>query len=248
MKKRTFLKLTGTAGAGLLIAPFVGCGNNNSSEGGGRPKVAGLKPKPFLYDQEPLGYAFDALAPAIDAATMEIHFEKHHGSYVNNLNKAIGEAEGAFDGVALKDLLAGLRPDQTVLRNNGGGHFNHTLYWRILEPGGAPAPEGDLKKELEATFGSVEAFVTAFSQAGASRFGSGWAWLIRNDAGELEVTSTPNQDNPLMREIVDRPGNPILGMDVWEHAYYLNYQNRRKDYIAAFMSLINWDVVAVNSK
>ena len=129
----------------------------------------------------------------------------------------------------------------------GGGHYNHTLYWRTLTPGGAPAPEGELREEIESSFGSVEAFNEAFATAGAKRFGSGWAWLIRNGEGQLEVTSTPNQDNPLMSQIVDRPGTPLLGMDVWEHAYYLNYQNRRKDYISAFMSLVNWDVVAANA-
>ena len=179
---------------------------------------------------------------------MEVHYGKHHAGYVRKLNNALRAAEGAYDGQGLIELLAGLAPDQTALRNNGGGHYNHTLYWRVLTPGGAPAPEGLLKEELEATFGSVEAFAEQFAAAGASQFGSGWAWLIRNAEGQLEVTSTANQDNPLMTNIVERPGIPLLGMDVWEHAYYLNYQNRRKDYIQSFLSLVNWDEVALNAK
>lgn len=247
MNKRTFIKIAGVAGAGLLIAPFAGCGSNDSKAPDKGASVKGMKPRPFLFEQEPLGYDFSALAPAIDAMTMELHFGKHHAGYVNKLNKAIGEAGGAYDGMELSAMLQSLTPDQTTLRNNGGGHYNHTLYWRTLTPGGANAPQGILKEELIDTFGSVEAFQEQFMKAGATRFGSGWAWLIRNASGTLEVTSTPNQDNPLMSGIVDRPGIPLLGMDVWEHAYYLNYQNRRKDYIAAFMELVNWDVVEVNA-
>ena len=179
---------------------------------------------------------------------MEIHYGKHHAGYVRKLNNALRAAEGAYDGQGLTEFLSGLTPDQTAFRNNGGGHYNHTLYWRVLTPGGAPAPEGALKEELEATFGSVSAFAEQFAAAGASQFGSGWAWLIRNEEGLLEVTSTANQDNPLMANIVERPGTPLLGMDVWEHAYYLNYQNRRKDYIQGFLSLVNWDEVALNAK
>lgn len=242
MKKRTFIKLAGTVGAGMLVAPFVGCGTG--TEG----KVVQSGPRPVGFDQEPLGFEFGALAPRIDAETMEIHYGKHHAGYVNKLNKALREAEGAYDGLTMEQLLTGLSPDQTALRNNGGGHFNHTLYWRVLTPGGASAPEGALKQEIEAAFGSVEAFADQFAIAGAKRFGSGWAWLIRNAEGQLEVTSTPNQDNPVMANIVDRPGTPLLGMDVWEHAYYLNYQNRRKDYIQGFLGLVNWDEVALNAK
>tara|TARA_B100001057_G_scaffold493002_1_gene586576 strand:- start:2959 stop:3696 length:738 start_codon:yes stop_codon:yes gene_type:complete len=241
MKKRTFIKLTGTVGAGILVAPFLGCGS------GANPSAKNATIQSFGFDQEPLGYNVAALAPKIDAVTMEIHYGKHHAGYVRKLNNALRASNGAYDGKGLVDLLAGLAPDQTALRNNGGGHYNHTLYWRVLTPGGAPAPEGDLKAELEATFGSVEAFEEEFSSAGASRFGSGWAWLIRNSKGRLEVTSTANQDNPLMSNIVEKPGIPLLGMDVWEHAYYLNYQNRRRDYIQSFLSLVNWDKVALNA-
>ena len=242
MKKRTFIKLAGTVGAGMLVAPFVGCGSGSDG------KAAASGPRPVGFDQEPLGFEFGALAPRIDAVTMEIHYGKHHAGYVNKLNKALREANGAYDGMTLEQLLAGLNPDQTALRNNGGGHFNHTLYWRVLTPGGGSSPTGALKDELTAAFGSVEAFADEFATAGAKRFGSGWAWLIRNSDGQLEVTSTPNQDNPLMANIVDRPGTPLLSMDVWEHAYYLNYQNRRKDYIQGFLELVNWDEVALNAK
>ena len=244
MKKRTFIKLAGTAGAGLLLAPLAGCRNEESNDS---PKTDSAT-RPFLFAQEPLGYGFDALEPAIDAMTMEIHYSKHHAGYVNKLNKAMHASGMATDGLTLESLLPTIAADQTALRNNGGGHYNHTLYWRTLKPGGSATPEGALLKELVDTFGSVEAFQTAFSQAAAKRFGSGWAWLIRNAEGKLEVTSTPNQDNPLMTKIVEQSGQPLLGVDVWEHAYYLNYQNRRKDYIAGFMQRVNWDVVAANDR
>ena len=145
---------------------------------------------------------------------------------------------------SLEALLAQVTPENAALRNNGGGHFNHTLYWEALRPGGPATPEGDLAELIGRDLGGMEAFATAFAKAGATQFGSGWAWLMVNGAGKLEVTSTPNQDNPLMKNCVDAPGTPILGMDVWEHAYYLNYQNRRKDYIQAFLGLVNWESVA----
>ncbi len=242
MKKRTFIKLAGTAGAGLLFAPLAGCTNEESNDSGNTESPA----RPFLFLQEPLGYEFDALEPAIDAMTMEIHYSKHHAGYVNKLNRAMRASGMSTDGLTLESLLPTIALDQTALRQNGGGHFNHTLYWRTLEPGGASEPSGDLRDEMVETFGSLEEFQAAFAQAAATRFGSGWAWLIRNAEGKLEVTSTPNQDNPLMHKIVETPGQPLLGVDVWEHAYYLNYQNRRKDYIAAFLQHINWDVVAAN--
>ena len=235
MKKRTFIKLAGTVSAGMLVAPFVGCGSSTDSS------AKSVAPRPFGFDQEPLGYDVAALAPKIDAVTMEVHYGKHHAGYVRKLNNALRAAEGAYDGQGLMELLAGLAPDQTALRNNGGGHYNHTLYWRVLTPGGAPAPEGLLKEELEATFGSVEAFAEQFAAAGASQFGSGWAWLCVDSGGNLVVTSTPNQDNPLTDGLT-----PILGLDVWEHAYYLNYQNRRPDYIGAFWNVVNWEQVAAN--
>ncbi|MBV43138.1 MAG: superoxide dismutase [Crocinitomicaceae bacterium] len=245
MKKRTFIKLAGTVGAGMMIAPLASCGGKNSADA---PKVKGSRPQPFLFEQEPLGYDFAALSPAIDPITMEIHYGKHHAGYVTKLNRALHSVQGMEEEVSLVELLKGLKPGDTALRNNGGGHYNHTLYWRTLAPGGAPSPEGDLKKELADTFGSLDAFEKEFATAAATRFGSGWAWLMRDSSGALSVTSTPNQDNPLMNGIVESAGTPLLGIDVWEHAYYLNYQNNRKAYISAFMERINWDVVAANDQ
>jgi superoxide dismutase, Fe-Mn family len=185
-----------------------------------------------------LGYAYDALEPVIDARTMEIHYSKHHNAYVTNANAAL-EKHPEFNlplEVFLKDLNLVPEDIRMALRNNAGGHFNHTLFWEILTPGGAKAPKGALLDAINASFGSFDAFKEAFGNAAKTRFGSGWAWLVKTPKG-LVVTSTPNQDTPLAE------GTPILGLDVWEHAYYLNYQNRRPDYVAAFFSVINWDVV-----
>ena len=241
MKKRTFLKLTGAAGAGLLVSPFVGCGGSVESEPTEAQKdtpPADFKP----HVQSPLNYGFDALEPAIDAATMELHYGKHHAGYVRKLNAAL-ESDASRRGLPLEAMLSTLGAEDAALRNNGGGHFNHELYWRVMQPGGASTPQGLLAQAIDERFGSFEGFKEEFAAAGAKRFGSGWAWLIMDAQGQLQVTSTPNQDNPLMARLVDQPGSPLLGMDVWEHAYYLNYQNRRGDYIAAFMELVNWDVV-----
>ncbi|MCU0104530.1 superoxide dismutase [Acholeplasma vituli] len=185
-----------------------------------------------------LGYAYEALEPAIDAKTMEIHYSKHHNAYVTNLNAAL-EKHPEFNlplEAFLKDLNLVPEDIRMAVRNNGGGHFNHMLFWEILTPGGAKAPKGALLVAINAAFGSFDAFKEAFGNAAKTRFGSGWAWLVKTSKG-LVVTSTPNQDTPLAE------GTPILGIDVWEHAYYLNYQNRRPDYVAAFFSVINWDVV-----
>ncbi|BCX48125.1 superoxide dismutase [Haloferula helveola] len=196
-----------------------------------------------------LGYAFDALEPHIDARTMEIHHDKHHNAYVTNLNAAL-EGTGLEDK-SLCELVGDLSqvPDEKrgAVRNNGGGHANHSLFWKVIAPGGASAPSGDLAAAIDAAFGSFDAFKEAFAKAGATRFGSGWAWLVKKDDGSLAVCSTANQDTPCMGEAVAGcSGKPILGLDVWEHAYYLNYQNRRPDYIAAFWNVVNWDVVAEN--
>ena len=194
-----------------------------------------------------LEYSYDALTPYIDARTMEIHHTLHHQGYVNNVNAAL--AGTALEAVRCPGELCtrlGELPEdkQTAVRNNGGGHANHTLFWKILAPGGSTQPEGDLAQRIDATFGSFETFKEQFSKAAATRFGSGWAWLSVKDNGDLFVSSTPNQDNPLMKDYVETPGRPVLALDVWEHAYYLNYQNRRPDYIAAFWNLVNWDKVA----
>lgn len=187
-----------------------------------------------------LTYAYDALEPHIDAKTMEIHHTKHHNTYVTNLNAAIAGTE--FEGKELIELISNIdalpADKQTAVRNNGGGHANHTLFWEVIAPGGANAPTGDLAAAIDKKFGSFDAFKEEFAKAATTRFGSGWAWLVANN-GEVDVISTPNQDSPHMEG-----KTPILGLDVWEHAYYLNYQNRRPDYIAAFWNIVNWDVVA----
>jgi Fe-Mn family superoxide dismutase len=186
-----------------------------------------------------LPYAFDALEPHIDAKTMEIHHGKHHAAYVSKLNAAIEGTE--MEGKSLEELVKN-HSDHTGVRNNGGGHWNHSLFWEIMGPNGGGEPTGALADAINAAFGSYDGFKEQFSNAAATRFGSGWAWLCKHADGSLEVCSTANQDNPLMPG-VGCEGNPILGLDVWEHAYYLNYQNRRPDYISAFFHVINWDAV-----
>ncbi len=187
-----------------------------------------------------LSYAYDALEPHIDARTMEIHHSKHHAGYTNNLNNAIAGTD--LEGKSIEDILTGLDMTNMAVRNNGGGFYNHCLYWEVMGPNGGGKPTGDLATAIDADLGGFDAFKDAFAKAGATRFGSGWAWLCVN-GGKLEVCSSANQDNPLMTGI-GCGGTPILGMDVWEHAYYLNYQNRRPDYINAFFEVINWDEVA----
>lgn len=187
-----------------------------------------------------LPYAFDALEPHIDARTMEIHHGKHHNAYVTNLNNAIAGTD--LEGKTLEELMK-VAGSNTAVRNNGGGHWNHSLFWQILSPNGGGAPTGELAAAIDAKFGSFDAFKETFNKAAATRFGSGWAWLCVDTKKELCVCSSPNQDNPLM-DVSDCPGTPIIGLDVWEHAYYLHYQNRRPDYISAFWNVINWDEVS----
>lgn len=193
-----------------------------------------------------LGYAYDALEPYIDARTMEIHHSKHHNAYVTNLNAATAGTD--YEETSICDLIKGVADlpatIQTAVRNNGGGHLNHSIFWKSLTPGGASAPTGELAQAIDAKFGSFDAFKEAFAKAAATRFGSGWAWLGLCSDGSVCVSSTANQDNPMMGKIAGECAcAPLLGLDVWEHAYYLNYQNRRPDYIAAFWSVVNWDVV-----
>jgi Fe-Mn family superoxide dismutase len=185
-----------------------------------------------------LSYAYDALEPHVDARTMEIHHSKHHQGYTNNLNAAIAGTD--LEGKSIAEIL-GACADKPAVRNNGGGFYNHTLFWEVMSPSGGGAPSGDLASAIDSAFGSFEGFKEAFSKAAATRFGSGWAWLCVTD-GKLEVCSTPNQDNPVMGEGCG--GTPILALDVWEHAYYLNYQNRRPDYIKAFFEVVDWSAVA----
>ena len=190
-----------------------------------------------------LPYAHDALEPHIDARTMEIHHGKHHAGYTNNLNAAL---EGtAQDGNSIEEILSNLDMSNKAVRNNGGGYYNHRLFWEVMSPDGGGQPAGDLASAINDAFGSFDAFREVFSNAAKTQFGSGWAWLCVHDGGKVDVCSTPNQDNPIMPGI-PCGGTPILGLDVWEHAYYLNYQNRRPDYVAAFFNVINWAKVAEN--
>ncbi len=187
-----------------------------------------------------LNYAYDALEPHIDARTMEIHHSKHHAGYTNNLNAAIKGTE--LEGKSIEDILSGVSGHSVAVRNNGGGFYNHDLFWKVMSPNGGGVPEGEVLQAIEKNFGSFDAFKDEFSKAAATRFGSGWAWLVKQSDDSLVITSTPNQDNPIM-DIADVKGTPVLALDVWEHAYYLKYQNLRPDYISAFWNVVNWDEV-----
>ena len=198
----------------------------------------------MAFELPKLPYEYAALEPHIDARTMEIHHSKHHNAYVTNLNKAI---EGTpLASQSIEEILKNVSKASAAVRNNGGGHFNHSLFWKVMKPGGGGLPSGDLAAAINRDFGSFDTFKEQFNNAGATRFGSGWAWLLVHD-GKLVVTSSPNQDNPLM-DVAEVKGTPILGLDVWEHAYYLHYQNRRPDYTGAFWNVVNWDEVAANLK
>ncbi len=233
MKRRTFLKsvplsmpLVGVATSGFASNPFSKTKNSDSI---------------MAFELPALPYAFNALEPHIDAKTMEIHHGKHHNAYVTNLNAAV-TADANAQGKTLEQLMSGISKFAPAIRNNGGGHLNHSLFWEIMGANGGGEPKGEVALAINGAFGSFENFKKEFSNAGATRFGSGWAWLSVDASKNLFVSSTPNQDNPLM-DIAEKKGTPILGMDVWEHAYYLNYQNRRPDYMAAFFNVINWDAV-----
>ncbi|MFY0603907.1 MAG: superoxide dismutase [Flavobacteriaceae bacterium] len=195
----------------------------------------------MAFELPALGYAYDALEPNIDARTMEIHHTKHHNGYTTKLNGAVTGTD--LEGKSIEDILGNLDMSNGAVRNNGGGFYNHSLFWSVMNPNNKGELSGDLKDAIDAEFGSFEAFKDAFSKAAATQFGSGWAWLCVHPGGKVEVCSTPNQDNPLMPGVTCG-GTPILGLDVWEHAYYLNYQNRRPDYIEAFFNVINWNEVA----
>ncbi|GHE38251.1 superoxide dismutase [Sphingobacterium griseoflavum] len=195
----------------------------------------------MAFELEALPYANDALEPHIDKDTMEIHHDRHHQAYVDNLNKAIAGTDA--ENLSLEDINKNISKYPAAVRNNGGGHFNHKLFWSVLGPNAGGEPTGELADAIKSTFGSFEELKTQLQNAGATRFGSGWAWLIVKTDGQLAVTSTPNQDNPLM-DVAEVQGTPILGIDVWEHAYYLKYQNKRPAYLDAVFSVINWDAVA----
>jgi superoxide dismutase, Fe-Mn family len=241
MNKRTFLKTIG------LTSVFTAAGVKNifATETPELPYTATNQwPAAGEFTLAPLPYAADALEPAIDKQTMDIHHGRHHKAYVDNLNKAI-TANPGFANMSLEDIFKKLRPkDDAMLRNHGGGHWNHTFFWESLSPEKNQQPGGALATAINTAFGSFDNFKTEFSKAAAGRFGSGWAWLCVDKKKQLFITSTPNQDNPLMVKLADKSGTPLLGIDVWEHAYYLKYQNKRADYVNAFYSIVNWKKVA----
>ncbi|GGZ60619.1 superoxide dismutase [Mesonia mobilis] len=195
----------------------------------------------MAFEQPKLKYAFDALEPSIDKETMEIHYGKHHAGYTKKLNAAVEGTD--LEGKNIENILMNLDKSNSAVRNNGGGFFNHNLFWEVMSPNGGGKPSGDIESAIEDKFGSFEAFKEEFSKAAAGQFGSGWAWLCVHEGGKVEVCSTPNQDNPLMPGI-GCGGTPILGLDVWEHAYYLKYQNKRPEYIDAFFDVVDWEEVA----
>ncbi len=247
MKKRDFLKVSGVLLAGAALGGFMGCKPKDlvvksDEKAKENPKAA----EAALFVLPALEYAHDALAPAIDKETVEIHHSKHHAAYVNNLNKAL-ETNPALALPTIEAVCAAIDSSSAAaVRNNAGGHYNHSLYWRILAN---PAqvqkrePSGALLEAIKSAFGSVEELKKQLTDAAMSRFGSGWAWLSVDANKRLFVSSTPNQDNPLMSKVVEKAGKPILGIDVWEHAYYLQYQNRRKDYLTAFFGILRWERV-----
>lgn len=225
MHKREFLKVAGLASVAALANP-----TGIFAEG------RALSP----FTLPPLPYANDALEPHIDKLTMEIHHDRHHGAYVKNLNDALKDSKLASS--SLEELMAKITESDKAIRNNGGGHYNHSLFWTVLSPE-KTTPSAKLRSAIERAFGSWDAFQQKFNDAAKGVFGSGWAWLIVKKDGKLAITSTPNQDNPLMKNIVKETGTPVLGLDVWEHAYYLKHQNKRPDYIAAFWNVVNWEEV-----
>lgn len=244
MKKREFLKTSGWLAAGLLLDPLAACTTGQPQAGQATSADAkSADAQSVTHSLPKLAYAFDALEPHIDAETMRIHYTLHHGGYVQKLNDALTKLPD-WQRLSLPELMAAVTADKahTAVRNQGGGHYNHSLFWAQLAPGGGQ-PDGALAAALQAQFGSVEKWKETFEAAAKGVFGSGWAWLCVGKDKKLFVSSTPNQDNPLMSQVVAQVGTPILGLDVWEHAYYLHYQNRRPDYIKAFFQVINWSVV-----
>lgn len=241
MDKRKFLKVSGIIASGSILLPMSSCNPTDTSK---TPNQPSTKKEDFTLPKLP--FAVDALAPNIDAKTMGIHHGKHHAGYVRKLNNALANSNLA--GKPLEQIMASVTNKDTGIRNNGGGHYNHSLFWSILGPAGSGKFSGDIADAINRDFGSLEKFKELFTKAGKSVFGSGWAWLCVNDQKKLFITSTPNQDNPLMTKIVKQTGTPILGVDVWEHAYYLNYQNKRGDYLKNFFNVINWKAVENNLK
>ncbi len=242
MKRRNFIQKAGVASLGVCIAPLAACGDAPQQ------KKEAAKTIAKAFELPKLGFAYDALAPNIDTETMTIHHTKHHAGYVKKLNKALDSHP--LKGQNLSQILSSIKDQDADIgvRNNGGGHYNHSLFWSILSPNGGKTPSEGLTKAISDSFTNMEGFNNQFKTAAATVFGSGWAWLSVGKDGKLFVSATPNQDNPMMSNIVEQTGTPILGIDVWEHAYYLNYQNRRKDYIQNFMEVVDWNVVSENYK
>jgi Fe-Mn family superoxide dismutase len=234
MNKREFLKKSALFSIGSIAAATMPAGTIASGMMGN-----GGKSGDETFKQPELGYAYDALEPHIDAMTMELHYSKHHAGYTAKFNAAVAEA--GIGDKEIKEIFENVSKYPDAVRNNGGGYYNHKLFWRVMSPDGGGEPKGELLKGIEKSFGSFDSFKDKFSQTAATVFGSGWAWLIHSD-GKLIVASTPNQDNPLM-DIAAIKGTPLLLIDVWEHAYYLKYQNRRTDYIGAFWNVVNWDYI-----
>lgn len=251
MKKREFIKKSTLLTLGVMATPVISCvdtGNKQAADKtptGKEANNANAADKASIFTLPALPYALDALQPNIDAETMGIHHGKHHAGYVRKLNAAL-ENNATFAGKNLNEIVSSVGENDTAVRNNGGGHYNHSLFWEVMKPGGGNAPSGKLAEAINAGFSSYDKFKETFSTAAATRFGSGWAWLSADANGKLFVSSTPNQDNPMMKNLVEQVGTPILGIDIWEHAYYLFYQNRRKDYINNFFNIINWEKVAEN--
>jgi Fe-Mn family superoxide dismutase len=235
LRKGTLLALSGTA------LPLLGNAMYQFNPADPTSAILPGNEAPGEFTLPQLPYAYDALEPNIDKLTMEIHHTKHHQAYINNLNKAVKEGNIAID--SLETLLNNVSKYPAAIRNNGGGHWNHSFFWKLMKPGGGGTPTGKVAEAINQAFGSFEEFKKQINETGVKRFGSGWAWLIRTNEGKLAIGSTPNQDNPLM-DVSELKGKPILGVDVWEHAYYLKYQNKRGDYLNNWWNVINWDQVA----
>jgi len=240
MKKREFLKTSAILGAGTLIAPALSTSCSNTAAQAGATASLVAQGDDGIFLQPELGYAFDALEPHVDARTMEVHYGKHHAGYTRKFNAALEHAD--FHSTDIYKLFAAVSTHGSGIRNNGGGYFNHNLYWKFMSPEGGGEPMGILAAAIADEFGSFAEFKDLFTATAASHFGSGWAWLLLDEEGRLQVTSLPNQDNPLM-DVSPVRGTPLLNIDVWEHAYYLKYQNMRKSYVEAYWNVIDWNFV-----
>jgi superoxide dismutase, Fe-Mn family len=237
MNKREFLKTGLLMGAAATVVPSIFKNNVYGSSGSKSTLKSGSE-----FIQYPLPFAFSALEPNIDTQTMEIHYTKHHAAYTKKFNDAVKDEK--LEGLTTEEIFAGVEKYSAAIRNNGGGYYNHNFFWQTLSPSGGAEPAGELLKEIEKNFGGFAAFKESFTKAATSVFGSGWAWLVKQE-GSLKIISTPNQDNPLM-SISKEKGTPLMCLDVWEHAYYLKYQNKRADYISAFWNVVNWNFVSGN--